>query len=1120
MRNIAKQLLLYLSSTVLCVQAAQYQVISLVNNDASMAVVVDGQVYPLTRSDVSSIVHTGTAPLAEHGYFYAKARGSSILEREPFMRPMPELEITPYQFYNRSWDTWEIPSLPQLYDRLSDRIDTDLHLDGQIGTFHIHGNNTWIDEMHNKVYDEIKVLVNVSYIRGNDFFTFPNTEIELSGRSSRWSPKLSYNLKLDKQVGQLYGYRRLKLRALFSDPSYLREAMVLKATRATGVATTDFSFVRVFINDNPAGLYGVVEVLKNPWIQNEFDHGNSDYQQGNLYQAMHTGNLPDVYSDLSYHENHTIYAEGQYKIKEDPSEGLPNFDPLIGLTRFVSDASNYDVAEWDKHFVTESLLRSLALEIVLGFSDGYFAMANNYYLYQNGLNSEQFYFIPSDVDITLGSTIVKLSDMLTGNYSTFPGVHIRPLMNQLLQVPALKDRFELLLQEISQRLVNPTVLFPTLDATVDMIRQDVEWDLSLPRLSTFDWNTVFNDTNPIDIEEALSSYPIDAATIEDSFNRGPISFDVAVNGPTGYISVCGVKEFITNSSRAIQSFYDFCAGFNTKSSYHSTPFLLSNYTPFHSRCSGAVPKHDGNIAVVIDDNIYLLSQSPLDNITYSGSAPVAKQGYFYAEVLADDDIERREAFTRPPTQDDTPYEFFNRSRNYQDIAPVPQLYEPLFNRMHTRLHIDGEIGTVHIVGNQTALDKMHQNALNEDLYAITNMSFIRGNELVNFNDVEVELSGRSSRWNPKLSYTLKLPKDDSLYGYRRLKLRSLFSDPSYIREAVIYRILRAAGLATTDFSYVRLYINDQPAGLFGLIENMKDPWLNNEFAGGDEDYEQGNLYQGRLASDLFGSGGYISDLGYEGDNETIYSAGQYKIKEDPSDDNPSYKPLMELTKFLANAPMDDTSEWEKHFNMESVLRSMALEVALGFSDGYNTLADNYYVYQNGLNEDQFVYIPSDVDISLGSTLVKLSDVLSGNYRTFPGLLDRPLTTQFLRVPEYKQRFEQILQDLAAKLVNPEILDQTIDDLTAMIKEDVDWDKNIPRLGETEIDILANQTSLVFEDGNRFINFIDKETIKEAMERKPIPFEVAVNGPTGYISMTGVKEFINDSSRAILSFYNE
>ncbi|KAI7857684.1 coth protein-domain-containing protein [Circinella umbellata] len=544
------------------------------------------------------------------------------------------------------------------------------------------------------------------------------------------------------------------------------------------------------------------------------------------------------------------------------------------------------------------------------------------------------------------------------------------------------------------------------------------------------------------------------------------------------------------------------------------------------RVVGTLPENsqtNDTIAVVIDEAPYPLSVSVNDNLTYFATAPIATKEYYYAHIDPDNGnkVISREPFARQPKQSDTDYEFYNRSQAYWDIPTLPRLYDPLYHRKESDLHLDGQIGTIHIRANSTDLMNLHENSLDEDAFVTGNMTFIRGQELLTFEDVEVELSGRSSRWNPKLSYSVKIPKESgkSLYGYRRIKLRSLFTDPSYIREALIYHIIRATGLPTTDFSYVRLYINDQPVGFFGLIENFKNPWLVNEFGNGEEsDYQQGNLYQARLVGDIFGPGGHISDLGYYGDNITVYEEGQYKIKEDPSDKNPSYKPLVELIDFLANAPMDNLEEWEKHFNMESVLRSMALEIILGFSDGYSTFADNYYLYQNGLNAEQFVYIPADVDISMGSTMSDMSQMLTGDYHTFPGFLRRPLVKQFLRVPEYKQRFEEILQELATYLVNPAILDPIIDAVADMIRQDVEWDENLPRLGKTEIDILANQTISLFDD-EKLAGIVDMDTIKDAFQRpQPLPFDVAVNGPTGHISMAGVKEYITNSSRAILEFY--
>lgn len=79
------------------------------------------------------------------------------------------------------------------------------------------------------------------------------------------------------------------------------------------------------------------------------------------------------------------------------------------------------------------------------------------------------------------------------------------------------------------------------------------------------------------------------------------------------------------------------------------------------------------------------------------------------------------------------------------------------------------------------------------------------NESFTYENVEVELAGRSSRWVPKLSYGVKMKSkgDDALYSYKKLKFRALAMDPSYVREYVAYSTLAAAGVPASGFSYVR-----------------------------------------------------------------------------------------------------------------------------------------------------------------------------------------------------------------------------------------------------------------------------------------------------------------------------
>lgn len=204
----------------------------------------------------------------------------------------------------------------------------------------------------------------------------------------------------------------------------------------------------------------------------------------------------------------------------------------------------------------------MALEVLVGYSDGYLTLADNYYVYQMGVNSTRFLYIPSDLDMTFGSTLVKMSDMVSGDYNRFPGLHDRPLTSQFLRVPEFKDRFEKLLNSLSAHLVTPKVLDPVIDDTVNMIRPDVEWDLTLPRLSQFN----FSDSQEamgslMDVSTDMSQFSmpstVDNATMQELFTGATanVTFDEAISGHLGLLSLASIKEFIANQSSATQEYY-------------------------------------------------------------------------------------------------------------------------------------------------------------------------------------------------------------------------------------------------------------------------------------------------------------------------------------------------------------------------------------------------------------------------------------------------------------------------------------------------------------------------------------------------------------------------------------
>lgn len=195
----------------------------------------------------------------------------------------------------------------------------------------------------------------------------------------------------------------------------------------------------------------------------------------------------------------------------------------------------------------------------------------------------------------------------------------------------------------------------------------------------------------------------------------------------------------------------------------------------------------------------------------------------------------------------------------------------------------------------------------------------RTDKVTTIKGVEISLAGRSSKWLEKLSYGLKTPKDQALFGYRSLKLRALAADPSYIREVLCYDMMNAMGLPVSGASYTRVIMNDQPVGLFLMIEAYKNDWQKNEFGDGKKLKDgRGITYQG------MGSG---SDLSTLGGNVTLFEAS-YKVQETPDkkhggDGTPSYDRLMDFTKFLADAPTttDDAADvWNQHIDMDSVIR--------------------------------------------------------------------------------------------------------------------------------------------------------------------------------------------------------
>lgn len=135
------------------------------------------------------------------------------------------------------------------------------------------------------------------------------------------------------------------------------------------------------------------------------------------------------------------------------------------------------------------------------------------------------------------------------------------------------------------------------------------------------------------------------------------------------------------------------------------------------------------LGVIVDNKLYSLENvDKSSSLLHYGKAPVAESGYKYAIIQKDDkQVIRMENFTRTASKEDTLNEYFGRSWNtFPNITKLPNILPPLpiIDRIESNLHIEGQIPTIHLTGNQTAIDYMHSHQLEEIDVDLT-MTYIR-----------------------------------------------------------------------------------------------------------------------------------------------------------------------------------------------------------------------------------------------------------------------------------------------------------------------------------------------------------------------------------------------------------
>jgi hypothetical protein len=230
-------------------------------------------------------------------------------------------------------------------------------------------------------------------------------------------PKRSWRatLTVDPDGERFLGLARINLKAMYNDPSQMREALAWRSFAEAGVPASRHTYAKLTINGRYRGLFSVVEDVDRRYLHDRF----GDAAEGNLYKAG-CGTLGCATLERRVGPDGDDSGR-QYRVDgDDPtydlhagSSGATGYDDLATLiravdgtglpggdARFATDAYR---AGLEKVFDTRTFLRWAGVNILLGSWDNYFATPSNYYLYNSRPDGQPWFtFLPWDYDNSFG----------------------------------------------------------------------------------------------------------------------------------------------------------------------------------------------------------------------------------------------------------------------------------------------------------------------------------------------------------------------------------------------------------------------------------------------------------------------------------------------------------------------------------------------------------------------------------------------------------------------------------------------------------------------------------------------------------------------------------------------
>ena len=233
--------------------------------------------------------------------------------------------------------------------------------------------------------------------------TARNIGIRSRGNTTRNGVKPGLRVDINRYLSdqEFLGLKAFALDNAYSDASLVHESVTMKLFAKMGLRAPREAHARLFVNNEYAGVYVIVESIDRAFVGHAFGAAEADVERGG-YLFEYRWTRPYGFEDLG--SSLEAYAELFTPKTRETDSMSAVYGGIRDMVRTINDDSSVDLSATREHLDVAEVVKYLAIEDFLGEIDGLVGEwgLHNFYLYRfrDGRPAQ---LIPWDKDSTFSS---------------------------------------------------------------------------------------------------------------------------------------------------------------------------------------------------------------------------------------------------------------------------------------------------------------------------------------------------------------------------------------------------------------------------------------------------------------------------------------------------------------------------------------------------------------------------------------------------------------------------------------------------------------------------------------------------------------------------------------------